>query len=361
MDNPMYLFEYLHNNPVEGIKCYWITKDKNLYLRLKKEGKNALYYFSIRGFWISFRAGVSFLANGYSDLNKLAAIHSFLVHLWHGTPIKKIHFDAELENSFYSFGILNKPLTYLCVKTTEYLNNQIDLFFVSSDFELERMSKAFRISKEVFQVAGVPRYDIIEGKENSNLGIENVFEPYNKTNGKVIVYAPTWRDSGWAEEQKMDFLEEFNSFLERHNSYFFIKRHPLTSREEVLNWNFRESDRIIIVENDKDINGLYQFIDIIITDFSSVMFDFGILKKPVLFFLTDLEKYSQNRGFYDDIEEYSGGRINHNWKELVNSLAAVEEMSDFVQHPHYEYILNHNFGNVRETIIASVINKTEHA
>ncbi len=361
MDNPKYLYEFLHNDKTSNIEIYWITKDKELFESLKSQGKRTLYYYSIKGFWKSFRAGVSFLANGYSDLNKIAALNSYIVHLWHGTPIKKIFFDAELENKFYSFGWFNNTMTYFGEVSTQFLNNKINLFLVSSDFELKRMSKAFRIGKEIFEITGVPRLDIIEGRENKSLNISNIFEEYNTTQGKNIVYAPTWRDKGWAADQILETPQKLIDLLEKENWYLFIKRHPLTKRKEIESWGIKEGHRIKFIGNSFDINGIYQFIDILITDFSSVMFDFGILKRPVLFFITDLEEYSKNRGFYDDIGQYSNGRINQSWEELMLALNDIDENQQFVNHPHYEYLLKNQFPMVREKIVELVNQKVKNA
>jgi len=364
IDNPKYLFEYLHNDKNNDIEIYWLTRDKELYKTLKNNNREVLYYYSFKGVWKSFRAGVSFLANGYSDVNKLAAINSFIVHFWHGTPIKKIFFDTELVINFYSFGRLNGLLTRLNIKATELLNNKINIFLVSSDFELVRMKKAFRIKEKVFRITGTPRLEIIKGRANKQLKIANVFDKYNTTNGKVIVYAPSWRDKGWELKQKIDTQQKLNVYLEKENAYFFIKRHPLTSVDELLSWGLVETERVIFIEDNFDINGAYQFIDIIITDFSSVMFDYGMLNKPVLFFITDLEEYSNNRGFYDDIVEMSYSRINKDWDELLNSLEdlkKIDKINKFVKHPHFEYLLKNKFGKVREEIVALVKKEIEYA
>lgn len=354
IDNPKYLYEYISNNKISNLEIYWITRDKSLYNSFTSSNKNVLYYYSLKAVWISFRAGVSFLANGYSDLNKLAAINSYIVHLWHGTPIKKIYFDAELETKFYSFGKLNKFMTFLAEESTQFLNNKIDLFLVSSEFELERMRKAFRISKDVFRITGVPRQDIIGGCENESLGIIDIFAEFNTTKGKNIVYAPTWRDRGWSSNQILHFQQKFVDFLEEENLYFFIKRHPLTTIKEIENWNIKECNRIKFIGNEMDINGIYQFVDIIITDFSSVMFDFGIFKRPILFFITDLKDYGTNRGFYDDIVDISNNKINENWEDLLYSLDNIDYSSQFINHPHFKFLVENPKNNVRKNIVRLV-------
>ena len=128
IDNTKYLYEYINDDEESPLEIYWLTKDKVTYFKLKSENKNVLYYYSSLAVWKSLRAGVSFFSNGYSDLNKIATMNSYIVNLWHGFPIKKIAFDAELEVTFYSFGKLNKILTYLSIKS--YIFFIIRLIFI---------------------------------------------------------------------------------------------------------------------------------------------------------------------------------------------------------------------------------------
>lgn len=355
IDNTKYLYEFITNDKESKIEAYWITKNKNLFNKLRSENKRVLYYYSLKATWKSFRAGITFIANGYSDVNKIAAINSFTVNMWHGFPIKRIVFDAELEVAFYSFGKLNKVLTYLSSKSLQFLNNKIDLYTVSSTFDLDRMSKAFNVGKDKFRITGTPRFDIIENKNNHKSIISDIFYKHNTTQGKNIMYAPTWREKGWSIRQTLKEPIKLINYLEKENSYLFIKRHPLTTKKEIENWGIKESKRVKFI-NDFDINEAYQFIDILITDFSSLIFDFGILNKPILYFITDLEEYKGNRGFYDNIAEISNNRINENWKQLIDTLEKGEKQNNYINHPHFKYLIKNSPSNVRQTII-DLVNK----
>jgi len=352
VDNTKYIYEFVLDNTPE-IEAYWITKDKSLFNSLTIEGKNALYYYSLKGVWISLRAGVSFMTNGYSDLNKLASINSCVINLWHGFPIKKIVFDAELETTFYSLGRFNKVFTSLSKKTLGFLNNKIDFFFVSSEFELSRMQQAFMIDHSKFRILGTPRWDIIRNSKQKNETILEIFNKYNTTQGENILYAPSWRENGWSKNQQVSNLKEFINYLEKENKYFFIKKHPLTPKEEIMKWGLKETQRINFIDN-FDINESYSCIDILITDFSSLIFDYGLLKKPVLYFITDLNEYAGNRGFYDDITLISNQIINQNWKELLISLQNLEKNKTFIHHEHFDLIGSNTKYDVRSSIVKLV-------
>jgi CDP-glycerol glycerophosphotransferase len=353
IDNTKYLYEYISHDKLSTLEVYWITKDKELFKQLKSENKSVLYYYSPLAIWKSFRAGVSFVANGYSDVNKIAAIDSYIVNLWHGFPIKRIVFDAELEVTFYSFGKLNRMLTYFSKKSLQFLHNKIDLYSVSSNLDLNRMSRAFNVSKDKFRITGTPRFDIIERKKSKESLISEIFFKHNKTQGKNIMYAPTWRENGWSSNQTIEDPQKLIDYLEKENCYLFIKRHPLTTKEEIEDWGIKESDRINFIDG-FDINESYQFIDVLITDFSSLIFDFGILNKPVIYFITDLDEYSGNRGFYDDIVEISNNNINKNWNQLINVLEKNVRQTNYINHQHFEYLLKNPPSNVRRNIIKLV-------
>lgn len=360
IDNTKYLYEYINNDPKSTLEIYWITKDKKLYNQLKSKNKGVLYYYAPIAIWKSLRAGVSFLVNGYSDLNKIAAINSYTINLWHGFPIKKIVFDAELEVNFYSFGKMNRVLTFLSEKALLFLNNKIDLYSVSSNYDLERMANAFKVNKDKFRITGTPRFDIINENKSKNSKVSNVFKKHNTTQGKNIMYAPTWRENGWSSKQILSNPKKLIEFLERENSYFFIKRHPLTIKEEIESWGLRESQRIKFIDG-FDINESYQFVDILITDFSSLIFDFGVLKKPIFYFISDLSEYANNRGFYDDIVEISGNRILENWDQLINTLEKNVKLTHYISHQHFDYLLKNEPINVRKNIIELVNKEMKNA
>ena len=352
-DNTKYVFEHIHHQNDYNIKAYWVTKDKNIYNRLKNENKNVLYLYSFNGIWKSYRAGVCFLTNGYSDLNKLATLDSFIVQLWHGLPIKKIMFDADLETRINSLGTANNILTHLSKYSMKILNNKINLFFVSSPFELDRMSRAFKVKKEKFRITGAPRYDIIKDSA-TNVKAKNIFKKYNKTEGKVILYAPSWREEGWSKNQILKEPYKLQHFLEKENVYFFIKPHPLTKIKEIEDWGIHESKRIIFLDY-FDINEAYGFTDLVITDFSSLIFDYAILGRPILIFISDLHIYSNNRGFYDDINLLIENRIFQNWDSLIDYLETEFPTKLNIHHPHIEYILNNSSNQIRKKIVENVI------
>jgi CDP-glycerol glycerophosphotransferase (TagB/SpsB family) len=359
IDNTRYLYEYLSDDNDNKLEIYWITKDKELYNKLKSENKSVLYYYSLLSVWKSSIAGVSFFANGYSDLNKIAAVNSYVVNLWHGFPIKKLGFDAELEFNFYSFGKLNKILTFLSIKSLQFLHNKIDLYSVSSAYDLDRMVRAFNVSKDKFRITGTPRFDIIEKPKNKDPEVSDIFYKHNTSQGKNIMYAPTWRENGWSKKQTLDDPQKLISFLEEQNCYLFIKRHPLTTKQEVLNWGIKESKRINFIDG-FDINESYQYVDMLITDFSSLIFDFGFLQKPIFYFITDLNEYENNRGFYDDIIKISNNNVNEDWNQLLDNLKNNTKQNKYVNHQHFDYLIKNPPNNVRKNIIKLVINEVRN-
>ena len=145
-------------------------------------------------------------------------------------------------------------------------------------------------------------------------------------NKKIILYAPTWRDDehtsgvGYTYKLGVDF-DELKK--EIGNEYVILFRaHYLVANS----FDFeRYKDFVIDVSNVDDINELYLVSDLLITDYSSVFFDFANLKKPIIFYMYDLEKYKgELRGFYIDLDELPG-KIAKNEDELINEIHKIKE------------------------------------
>ena len=138
---------------------------------------------------------------------------------------------------------------------------------------------------------------------------------------KVILYAPTWRDN--QHEAGVGFTYDLNVDFERlrrelGDEYVILFRvHYLVASS----FSFRDFEGFIYnVSNYDDINHLYLIADLLITDYSSVFFDYGILKKPMLFYMYDLDDYKDSiRGFYFGIDRLPG-RIITEEEELPDAI-----------------------------------------
>ncbi|MCD8119014.1 MAG: CDP-glycerol glycerophosphotransferase family protein [Lachnospiraceae bacterium] len=201
---------------------------------------------------------------------------TMVVQLWHGCALKKTGYDAEDDIPPYYAGEVFK---------------NYDLLPVSAAYAVEPFTHGMHLEKGVAKPLGISRMDYYFDPEWSARCRENFRKRYPNANGKkVILWAPSFRGNAghpYQEgEEAMDALEK-----ELGDSWFLIKKmHPHVQRQR------KEPDFAFTTEE------LFPVADLLITDYSSVMFDFSIQNRPFLLFAPDLSEYRKNRGFYVDYE-----------------------------------------------------------
>lgn len=237
---------------------------------------------------------------------------------WHGTPLKRLAYDIEVPEgtSFYRSGMSQAEM----LNTYDIDVKRYDYFLSSSKYATEKFLSSFRMPKDIILETGYPRNEIL-----LNFTQENVREiklKYSIPNDKkVILYAPTWRDNHFNHKGYLFNLEvDFNKWQEKLGDEYVVlfKPHYLISNKFSFENN---QDFVIDVKKCLDINELYIVSDILITDYSSVFFDYSLLKRPMYFYMYDIEEYQNKlRGFYIDINKELPGFIYSNENELLDSI-----------------------------------------
>lgn len=303
-DNSRYLYQYLVSHPEYNITPVWISGNGSSISEAKKYGK-AYHKFSLRGLYFCLTAKVYVFSSYISDINFFTSRNAIKVNLWHGIPLKKIEFDIKtkpLSDIFRDASLLSKLLR-------PHVRVKYDLVLSPSQFIADYSFKsAFRITDNEVILAQYPRVtDLQECEKLANLS----------TFDKVILYAPTWRDSGqdFILESGIDF-SELNEIMKRNNAILLVKLHSSTK----LNINLEQFSHISLIDNKTDPNKLMKSSDILISDYSSIYFDYAMLDRPILHFCFDLDKYQQNRELYFDYREALGGDVVYNFSELKENL-----------------------------------------
>ncbi len=261
------------------------------------------------------------------------------VQCWHGTPLKRLGYDLEnSENAIDSIADIRKKYAIDAAKFNYILS--------PSGFASEKFISAWNLKEtgmedKVMEI-GYPRNDFLinHTPEDIRMIKERLEIPEDK---KVILYAPTWRDNqheagtGFTYDLNVDFdaLRE-----ELGDEYVILFRvHYLVASK----FSFDDYEGFIYnVSSYDDINHLYLIADLLITDYSSVFFDYGILKKPMLFYMYDLEDYKDSiRGFYFGIDKLPG-RIITEEKELPDAIR--DSIDNFVYDEKYREF-NETFSN----------------
>lgn len=218
--------------------------------------------------------------------------NNIMINLWHGIPIK-------------SMSLMNKS------KNDEVNVVKDDYFLSTSEFFNTAMNACIGIRAEQYYIAGYPRNDYLF-KENGIKNLELLID--RKVNKKIILYMPTYRDlrkkannENTRENNIFGFdefnFEEFNNFLGNNNFLFILKLHPNEERVFIEKYSRFNSDNVVLIRNndlERQKMDLYQIVnaaDMLITDYSSIYFDYLLLDKPILFTPIDFDEYKNHRGF----------------------------------------------------------------
>ncbi|MGL4252820.1 MAG: CDP-glycerol glycerophosphotransferase family protein [Fusobacteriaceae bacterium] len=313
-DSPRFLFEELikHRSDLDII---WVQNRENSELKeknVKLIGINTwqyLYYSATSAYWID---------NCHGYHLREPRKETVYLQTWHGTPLKKIAQDIEGEQYEVSR------------KSWEIESGYWDYLISPSTMLNKLFSKAFKVSKNIMINAMYPRNEFLIGADREKIR-EKVIEILGiNPKKKNILYAPTFR-LGETENYGIKFsCEKLKRELgEDYN--FLVRVHP---NVKVISPEIFENGYVIDASKYDDIQELYAVTDILITDYSSVFFDFAILKKPMIFYPYDFEKYrDDDRGFYFPYEETVPGPICRDEDGVIEEIENVKKDTEkFIEH-----------------------------
>ncbi len=187
----------------------------------------------------------------------------------------------------------------------------------SSDSIRGNYSEAFHIDINKVYATGVPRTDIFFDEEYIKKTKEKIYKKYPKLKDKkVILFAPTFRGNG-QKTAHYDFnLIDFEKLKkEFKGEYIFInKLHPFIKNNDEIP---SDDDFYLDLTDEREINDLLFITDILITDYSSVIFEYSFLNKPLIFYVPDLDDYIESRSFYYPFSKYTYGDVAYNMDELI--------------------------------------------
>lgn len=260
---------------------------------------------------------------------------TFYFNTWHGTPIKKMGDDIDTNNK--SFKSRAKAA--------------VDIMTVQSDFEATVFSKAFNIPEKKFLKCGLPRNDLLNNCSNEQkLQIrEKLNIPVDK---KVILYAPTFREYDRDALKNCIFdppinLSLWEEMLSTTHYVLFRAHYEVAKSMDISNNEFVKD-----VSEYPCINELILAADILVSDYSSIFFDFAITGKPMFHFTYDYDKYSEKRGMYFDIREYVDGADNE--EELIDILSNNNEGDAMQKTKKFRECFVNYYGNAIQTSLTCI-------
>lgn len=315
-DNSKYL--YLHAvDERDRVRAVWLSRSEEVVAELREEGYEAYRTDSPRGMWINLRAGYVFVSHGMPDVNRWCSGGATTVILWHGVALKRIGWNGYKRKQF------DEKLKGI-VKGSVF--DRYDWLIVPSEAMVEPFSSAFHLSPDRILPLGYPRNDILTG----TIEVKSSDDRYRKyrelhEDGTVLLYAPTKHsETGQRVTDHLRFAE-LDEWLDERDAYLLLKPHPAEPIE--LNKGFA---RIVEVPEGLDVYPLLGYTDLLLTDYSSIYFDYLLLDRPVVFYPFDLEEYRSTRGFYLDYEAVTPGPVATDFDELLESIEEIFEADEFV-------------------------------
>ncbi|MCR4842736.1 MAG: CDP-glycerol glycerophosphotransferase family protein [Eubacterium sp.] len=238
------------------------------------------------------------------------------IQTWHGTPLKLLALDMEDVFMAGNGGIES-------YKSNFWRHSRRWDYLVSpSPYTDEIFARCFDFDKNMIQT-GYPRNDVLVNRNNKEY-IDSLKDKFNlPKDKKIILYAPTWRDNESISKGKYIFNPHINFdklYREFKDEYVFIVKYHYLIADKLDFSRFRGMIRAI----DTDISDLYLVSDIHMTDYSSTMFDYAVLDRPLIFYTYDLEGYFEGRGVYFDFEADAPGPLIGNTEDLIEFLKAPD-------------------------------------
>lgn len=327
-DNSKYLFEYVKKNHPD-IRIVWLTKSERTLELIRGKGHEAYLTDSLKGTWTFMRAELKVNSDYRKvDLSALIPFNRIkIVQLWHGIPLKKIIFDDKLH--FYKFSeniflsklkfLKNKFFSSMTLKIKTFLQGNYTLVIAASEEDKKNFSSAFNMSSDKIKVTGYPRNDALFSKEKERS--EEVISG---------IYMPTFRGEAGKEVdlfEKFGFdIKKLENFLKEAGIYLYLRLHPANMPPPRIEEQIKTSE-FIKYHREMDVYESINRFSFLITDYSSIYFDYLLLDRPIIFAPFDIESYIDNeRELYYDYDQVTPGPKARNWDEVMRY---IKESIDF--------------------------------
>lgn len=312
-DSPKYIYEYIAQNHPE-YECVWAINDgaKIPYgaKTVKRFSFQYAYYLAVSKYLVF---------NVRPPLWYRKREEQVFLETWHGTPLKRLVFDQE---EVTSASPKYKQQFYRQRKDWDFLVS-------ANPFSTKTFRSCFLYEGEMLEY-GYPRNDILYWPNKDEIAQqlkEKLGIPKAK---KTILYAPTWRDDQHygSGQYKFELALDLKLMKERlQDDYVVLLRthHYISDHIDVSGLG----DFVINLSSYDDISEIYLISDICITDYSSVFFDYANLKRPILFYTYDFDKYkNQLRGFYIDMNTEVPGPLLYTSEQVVQAIEDIDEITE---------------------------------
>lgn len=329
---------------IEFVYKELLSRDLHLDIKLllkKTIDKDKSIFYIIKMAWNLSRSKLIILDDFYPMIYQIKIRNgSKLVQLWHAAGAFKTF-------GFSRLGLEGGP----SINSKNHRN--YDVVFVSSKNIVKYYAEGFGIQKNKIIPLGVARTDLFFDEELKNNIRKDILEKKPILGKKkVILFAPTFRGNGQSSayypNKWLDFDKIYNAF-KNENCVFLLKYHPFIKNKYEIPDEY--SDIFIDVSSFREINDLLLITDVLITDYSSVIFEYSLLKKKMIFFAPDLSSYIKDRGFYFDYAKLVPGPIINTTVDLIDELKTNTVLDDKKMNEFIKYFFDDTDGESTKRIV----------
>ncbi len=303
-DSPKCVFDAMKNDErFKKCKFVWAFHEPE---KFDVEGAEKIKTDTVKYFVTALKAGCWITNSSIERGLQFKSKDTFYFNTWHGSPIKKMGTDIKGENKSF--------------KTKS--RSQVDVMTTQSDFEANVFSRVFSIPKQNFLKCGLPRNDALANYDDQNreyirqkLGI-----PAGK---KAILYAPTFREyeRDAMKNCVLDIPVTIDEWKQKLGDGYVLLLRAHYEVAKVM--NLSDNDFVINISDYPVLNDIMIASDVLVSDYSSIFFDYSVMDKPMLHFTYDYDKYAISRGVYFDIRQYVSGGTNET--ELMDIILNMDE------------------------------------
>lgn len=315
-DSPLAIYQQFVELKID-IEAVWViknSKQKALLSSSTQDLKTTYVEYGSNKYFEAYATSAHWIVNCRTPFNVYKRKAQRLVQCWHGTPLKKMGHDIAKGNN---------PNTSLKGLKFAYSveASKVDYFISPSKYASDCFCSSFALNRDKILEVGYPRNDQLIESKQQNGQINSIKTKLGIELGKqVILYAPTWRDNRYSKERQSHTLPnplDSKVFTSTLSDYVFLYRgHYFTKPES-------EMDNFIDFSEHDNLNELLLVSDLLITDYSSIFFDFQNLDREVIFYMPDMDEYlNESRGFYLNIEQDLPGIIAKDIPELMHAITS---------------------------------------
>ncbi len=352
--NPKYLYEYMQEHFPGQFEYVWVVSDKKKYAFLEEEGVKLVKHFTVSSFPMLLTAKVIVTNGSYAPWFSFRR-GQYVINTWHGGGAYK-----RVENGRPDAG-------WAARKRAEFCASNIDLFLASCKVQEQQMIRTtYQYKGEVLQ-AGTPRNDRLVNGDIGEMR-KRVRERYDiPENGRIVLYAPTYRTTGIPVVMDSDYLlgqldtirnpanllrQDDAEISETVKWYFLCRYHRY--QDDSMDIRVKGKD-VIDVMDYPDMQELLCAADILITDYSSCVWDYAFLKRPCFLFVPDKEAYTADTGFYVSLDEWPFAQAE-DMEGLADNISSYDsEQAEQAVNAHLKQLGSYETGSCCERVAERIM------